>query len=84
MDPDFTLGLIRVTILLLGAYALSASLYGALLTRRPPSKDVEKTGEPPTIASRIPYIGHVLEVMKSDFQEYFGRLSYDLTRRQSS
>ncbi|KAJ4159218.1 uncharacterized protein LMH87_008126 [Akanthomyces muscarius] len=75
MDPDFTLGLIRVIILLLGAYALSASLYGALLTRRTPPKDVEKTSEPPTIASRIPYIGHVLEVMKSDFQEYFGRLS---------
>ncbi|KAJ3498063.1 hypothetical protein NLG97_g1421 [Lecanicillium saksenae] len=75
MDPDFTLGLIRLIILLLGAYALSASFYGAVLTKRPPSKDVEKTSEPPTISSQIPYIGHVLKVMKNGFQEYFGQLS---------
>ncbi|TQV92293.1 hypothetical protein V2A60_006981 [Cordyceps javanica] len=75
MDPDFSLGLIRVVILLFGAYALSASLYSSLLKKRPSPKDVEATAEPPTISSRVPYIGHVLGVMKTDFQEYFGRLS---------
>ncbi|OAA59406.1 Cytochrome P450 [Cordyceps fumosorosea ARSEF 2679] len=75
MEPDFTFGLIRVIILLLGVYALSASLYGSLFAKRAPSKAAEKTSEPPTISSRIPYIGHVLQVMRTDFQEYFGRLS---------
>ncbi|ATY58570.1 Cytochrome P450 [Cordyceps militaris] len=75
MDSDLTLGLVRLVILLLGVYALSASLYGSIFPKRPPSKDVETTSEPPTIASRIPYLGHVFGVMRTDFQEYFGRLS---------
>lgn len=79
MDPDFTFSLIRVIILLLGACTLSASLYGTLLTKRAPSKVVEKASEPPTITSRVPYIGHILEVMNSGFQEYFGQLSYEFT-----
>ncbi|KAM3455943.1 hypothetical protein MY3296_002062 [Beauveria thailandica] len=75
MDLDLTLGFIKVTVLLLGAYALSASIYNALLPKWPPIKDAEKAREPPTISSQIPYFGHVFEMIKSDFQEYFGRLS---------
>lgn len=76
MDSDFTIDLLRVTILLIGAYAFAASLYGAVpkLTAR---KEVERTSEPPTISSSIPYFGHVLQVMRNGFQEYFGQLSYE-------